>query len=246
MPPCGGRIEADAVIADQQLQPARADAYRDVRAAGLAVLHHVGQRFLQGPHDIENPRSRQMAMLKAIELPMARDVMALQQPAQAMAQRHDLPRQRRLAELLAGSRIDDDAQVVAQRPEHRQHFVWRDVMRAALQRGDAADKCAAEPVVEVVRQIEPLVEPRVGNLVLALAPQVDDEFGLGFGNLAVQLVVEPFDPTQVGHEAPCQHQRHSDHLDLRSQRRVVGVVRQDAKKGQQVVHGRDEEDGDAN
>jgi hypothetical protein len=37
--------------------------------------------------------------------------------------------------------------------------------------------------VEVVRQIEPLVEPRVGNLVLALAPQVDDEFGLGFETL---------------------------------------------------------------
>jgi hypothetical protein len=61
----------------------------------------------------------------------------------------------------------------------------------------------------------------------------------------VQFVIESFNAAQVGDEAPGQHQRHGDHLELRSEGRVVEVVLEDAKKAQQDVYRGDKENCNA-
>jgi hypothetical protein len=95
----------------------------------IAAIHDNCQRILQDAHHVKAAPRRQRVLLTPGQLPCGLRTLRLEEAREAMSLRRDQVREHRFAVLLARRRVDDEAQVVAQRLQDRQESLGQDCLR---------------------------------------------------------------------------------------------------------------------
>ena len=109
--------------------------------------------------------------------------------------------------------VDHLPQVVAQHLEQRQHAVVRNRLLRLLDDGHRAHQTRAQPIVQIVRDLHPLLRLGIANALHMLALQRLREVVPGVVDLDRQLIVEPGDAPHLRAELRAQQQRHEHRGD---------------------------------
>ena len=136
----------------------------------------------------------------------------------------------------AGAAVYGLAQVVAQQVEHGQELPVLQRRAGLFDQGRHADQRAAQSVVQVARDIQPVLQPAVGQRQLVFAGQRDGQLIAGPLHGYLQFLVEALDAAHAARVAQSLDGGHADqHRDA-----GVGNVGQAVyplEQQQQVVHG---------
>lgn len=203
---CTRRGQADAVVANVQLQAITGALQPDIDPCRTAVLEHVRQRFLQQPQQVQTAARAELQTLQSLHLPVRVDVRGFKQATGAMTQRRD---QRRKVGLLLRGGIDHQPQVVAHVLQQIDDVGLRRVVRCLLQTGDGAHQCAAEAIVQVAHQLQALACAAVRQRQCVLLVERVGQCRGGGLHFALQFGVEAFHPLHGLREAIGQHESHA-------------------------------------